>query len=94
MPFGLKNAPATFQRLMQRVLGDLHLKGCVVYIDDIIIYTKIEEELEQMLKKVFQRIYHRFIQDYAKVAHPLTELLRGCNPRQSKRKKIVCTDWT
>ena len=56
MPFGLKNAPATFQRLMQRVLGDLHLNGCVVYIDDIIIYTKTEKEHEDMLEKVFQRI--------------------------------------
>ena len=141
---------------MQRVLGDLHFKGCVVYIDDIIIYIKTVEEPEQMLEEVFQRIrdiglklspkkchffqkkikclghvmseqgiscdpkktsavsswptptnakdvqkflgftgfYRRFIQDYAKVAGPLTELLRGCNPRQSKRKKIVYTDWT
>ena len=42
----------------------------------------------------FTGFYRRFIQDYAKVAGPLTELLRGCNPRQSKRKKIVYTDWT
>ena len=56
MPFGLMNAPATFQRPMQRVLGDLHLNGCVVYIDNIIIYTKTEEEHVDMLEKVFQRI--------------------------------------
>ena len=56
MPFGLKNAPATFQRLMQRVLGDLHLKMGVVYIDDIIIYAKTEKEHEDMLEKIFQRI--------------------------------------
>ena len=56
MPFGLNNAPATFQRLMQRVLGDLHLNGCVVYIDDLNIYTKTEKEHEDMLEKVFQRI--------------------------------------
>ena len=44
MPFGLTNAPATFQRLMENCLGDLHLNWCIIYLDDIIVYSKTPEE--------------------------------------------------
>ena len=44
MPYRLCNAPATFQRLMQNCLGELHLMYTLIYLDDVIVYSKMEEE--------------------------------------------------
>ena len=56
MPFGLTNAPATFQRLMENCLGDLHLNWCIIYLDDIIIYSKTPKEHLERLEAVFRKI--------------------------------------
>ena len=56
MPFGLSNAPATFQRLMEHVLSGLHWSICLVYLDDIIVFGKsVEEHLDQ-LREVLTRL--------------------------------------
>ena len=44
MPFGLCNAPATFQRLMQNCLGELNLIYCLIYLDDTVVFLQIAEE--------------------------------------------------
>ena len=49
MPFGLCNAPATFQRLMQNCLGELSLMYCLIYLDDVIVFSKTEGEHVQCL---------------------------------------------
>ena len=56
MPFGLCNAPATFERLMEFVLAGLQWSKCLVYLDDIIVYSKTFEEHLQHLREVFQRL--------------------------------------
>ena len=44
MPYGLCNALATLQRLMQNCLGELNLTYALVYLDDVIVYSKTEED--------------------------------------------------
>ncbi len=56
MPFGLCNAPATFQRLMDRVLAGMQWEICLVYLDDIIVLGKDVKEMLQRLAKVFERL--------------------------------------
>ncbi len=56
MPFGLTAAPATFQRLMDRVLGDLLWHGAMVYLDDIIVYSNTWEEHILLLDEIFTRL--------------------------------------
>ena len=56
MPFGLKNAPSTFQRVVQKVLGNLLWHGCINYLDDIIIYSTTFEEHLSLLEEVFTRL--------------------------------------
>ena len=56
MPFGLTNAPATFQQLMETCLGELHLKWCIIYLDDIIVFSKTLEEHTERLRGVFEKL--------------------------------------
>jgi len=56
MPFGLKNAPATFQRLMNSVLTGMQGLKCLVYLDDIVIYGSSLEDHNKRLEEVLQRL--------------------------------------
>ena len=57
MLFGLCNAPATFQHLMQNTLGELNLTYCVIYLDDVIVFSHMEEEHLEHLHVVFERFW-------------------------------------
>ena len=56
MPFGLCNAPATFQRLMNLILSGLQWNCCLVYLDDIIVHGNNFQEHLHNLDLVFSRI--------------------------------------
>jgi hypothetical protein len=64
MSFGLTNAPAYFMYLMNKVFMEYLDKFVVVFIDDILIYSKTEEEREEHLRLVLQKL--REHQLYAK----------------------------
>ena len=57
MPFGLCNALATFQCLMQNTLGELNLTYCMIYLDDIIVFDHTEEEHLEHLCVMFKTFW-------------------------------------
>lgn len=56
MPQGITNAPSTFQRLMERCVGDMNLHEVLVFLDDLIIFSDSLEEHEQRLMRVLHRL--------------------------------------
>ena len=56
LPFGLCNAAATFERLMEAVLAGLHREICLLYLDDIITFGRTFKEEVENLEKVFDRL--------------------------------------
>ena len=58
LPFGLTGAPSTYQRLMECVLRNLTYKICLIYLDDILVYSKTFEDHLSHLRQVFDRLRH------------------------------------
>ena len=75
LPFGLKNAPSSFQRIIRQVLGDLVNNGVVPYFDDIIIYATDESEHNRLLLSVLERLSaHNIKLRYEKCRFALPEV--------------------
>ena len=56
MPQGVTNAPATFQRLMERCVGSMNLQEVLAFLDDLIVFSPTLEEHETILSQVFDRL--------------------------------------
>ena len=69
MPFGLCNAPSTFERLMERVLSGLQWKIALLYLDDIIVFSSTVEQQLERLRLVFERIRKANLQLKPKKCH-------------------------
>lgn len=67
MPFGLTNAPAVFMRLMNQVFRDYLDKFVIIFIDDILIYSRTAEEHEEHLRRVLERLQeHKLYAKFSK----------------------------
>ena len=56
MPFGLCNAPSTFQRLMERIFGAQHFQTLLLYLDDVVVFSSSIDEHLQRLDAVLSRL--------------------------------------
>ena len=57
MPFGLCNTPPTFQRLMQNCLGELNLTYCLIYLNDVIVFSDTPDEHLRRMHVVFDHLH-------------------------------------
>lgn len=98
LPFGLNNAPATYQRLMEQCLGDYNMKICAIYLDDLIIFSDSLEEHLKRLDMVLKRLKEcnlklnpkkcKFLQRKVKyVGHIVSE--NGVEADPEKIEKVV-----
>jgi len=69
LPFGLLNAPATFQRAIDMILGGLKWKSCLVYLDDIIVFSQSVGEHLEHLREVFAALRGAGVSLRAKKCH-------------------------
>src|SRR3954465_8505933 len=75
MSFGLTNAPATFSRLMNYIFMEYLNKFVVVYLDDILIYSRNDEEHAEHLRLVLEKLQeHKLYAKYSKCEFWLPEV--------------------
>lgn len=97
MPFGLKNAPATFQRLMNTILSGLQGSKCFVYMDDIVVFGSSLSDHNNKLKEIFQRLQTANLRlqpdkceflrkEVLFLGHSITE--NGIKPNHEKTKSV------
>ena len=56
MPFGLVNAPATFQSMINHIFRDMLNKGMIAFMEDIIAHTKTRDEQDKIILEVLKRL--------------------------------------
>ena len=100
IPFVLTNAAPNFQRLMESCLGELHLNWCIIYLDDIIVFSRTPEEHIHRLRAVFEKFkaaglklkllkYNFFKKEIKYFGHVVSEKWVSTDPDKIK----AVTEW-
>ena len=95
MPFGLCNAPATYQRLMESMLGDFNYQNLLIYLDDILLYAASIEDMVTNLDAVLTRLEeqglklkpskcHFFKRKINYLGHVVSEEGVSCDPQKTE----------
>ena len=98
MPYSLCNTPVTFQHLMQNCLGELKLSFAMVYLDDVIVYSKTTEDHLTQLQAIFDHFAHHglnlkpskchfFKEEISYLGHEISA--KGMLPRQKGIEEIA-----
>ena len=100
MPFGLCNAPATFERLMETVLAGLNWQICLIYLDDIIVVGKTFDDMIRNLDEVLQKLHEaglklkpRKCQLFAKRVDFLGHVISGEGIQTDPKKTQAVREW-
>ena len=100
MPFGLANAPATFQNMINDILREHLDQGVLAYLDDILIYSKNMDEHVALVRKVLQKLKenHLAVAAHKSIFHTsevefLGYMVNQDGLRMSKRKVESITTW-
>ena len=91
MPQGITNAPATFQRLMEKCMGEMNLRHVLAFLDDMIVFSSTLEEHEERLGQVLDRLRtfglklnpkkcSFFCRSVSYLGHTVSETGIGCDP--------------
>lgn len=100
MPFGLCNAPSTFQRLMERIFGDQSLQSLLLYLDDIVVFSSTFEDHLQRLELVLVRLQEHHLklkfkkcQFFQREVKYLGHIVSAAGVATDPDKIIVVSQW-
>ena len=92
LPMGLVNSPAKYQRLIEQIMSGVQYETCLIYLDDIIVYSKTYEDHIQRLDEVFTRISNANLKFAPKKYHLFQQEVKFLGHKVSPQGVATCED--